>query len=60
MACHVFGTKPLPEPMLAYCQLDSGNKCYGTLIQNSIIFIQEYVFENVICQNGNNFVQEMS
>ena len=23
MACHLFGTKPLPEPMLAYCQLDS-------------------------------------
>ena len=23
MACRLFGTKPLPEPMLAYCQLDS-------------------------------------
>ena len=23
MTCHLFGTKPLPEPMLAYCQLDS-------------------------------------
>ena len=22
MACHLFGTKPLPETMLAYCQLD--------------------------------------
>ena len=22
MACRLFGTKPLPEPMLAYCQLD--------------------------------------
>ena len=23
MACHLFGTKPLPEPELAYCQLAS-------------------------------------
>ena len=23
MACRLFGVKPLPEPMLAYCQLDS-------------------------------------
>ena len=23
MACHLFGAKPLPEPMLVYCQLDS-------------------------------------
>ena len=22
MACHLFGAKPLPEPMLVYCQLD--------------------------------------
>ena len=23
MACHLFGAKPLPQPVLAYCQLDS-------------------------------------
>ena len=23
MACRLFGTKTLPEPMLVYCQLDS-------------------------------------
>ena len=23
MACRLFDAKPLPEPMLAYCQLDS-------------------------------------
>ena len=23
MACRLFGAKPSPEPMLAYCQLDS-------------------------------------
>ena len=22
MACHLLGAKPLPEPMLTYCQLD--------------------------------------
>ena len=22
MACHLYGTKPLPEPVLIYCQLD--------------------------------------
>ena len=23
MACHLFGAKPLSEPMLTYCQLDN-------------------------------------
>ena len=23
MACRLFGAKPLPEPLLTYCQLDS-------------------------------------
>ena len=23
MACHLFGAKPLPEPMLSYCHLDT-------------------------------------
>ena len=26
MACRLFGAKPSPEPMLAYCRLDSRNK----------------------------------
>ena len=26
MACRLFGAKPLPEPMLVYCQLDSWEK----------------------------------
>ena len=29
MACCPFGTKPLPEPMLAYCQLDSWEQISG-------------------------------
>ena len=31
MAYHLFGAKPLPEPMITYCQLD-------TREQNSVIF----------------------
>ena len=29
MACRLFGTKPLPEPMLAYCRLDSWKQISG-------------------------------
>ena len=44
MACRLLGTKPLPEPMLAYCQLASWE-------QISVkIFIQENAFEIVVCQ----------
>ena len=28
MACRLFGAKPLPEPMLAYCQLDPWEQIY--------------------------------
>ena len=38
MACRLFGAKPLPEPMLVYCQLD---KFQWNLNQNSIIFIKK-------------------
>ena len=70
MAWHLFGAKPLPEPMLAYCQLDSWEQISMNFAnRNSIIFIQENAFffihenafENVVCQNGDHFVQgEMS
>ena len=49
MACHLFGAKLLPEPMLAYCQLDS--KFQWNLNWKPIIFIQENAFEIVVCQN---------
>ena len=39
MACCLVGTKPLPELMLVYCQLD-----YHLVI----IFIQENEFENAV------------
>ena len=50
--CCLFGAKPLPEPMLAICQLDSRNIFLLNLNWSSIIFIQENSFENVVCQNG--------
>ena len=57
MAYRLFGTKPLPEPMWAYCQLD----LWEQISVNCIIFIQENAFENIVCQNGGHFVQgEMS
>ena len=55
-ACRLFSTKPLPEPILAECQLDS-------LEQISVIFKSEFyhflsinAFQNVVCQNGGHFV----
>ena len=60
MACRQFGTKPLPEPMLAV-NSTPGNKLQWNSYWNSIIFFQENSFEIVICQNGSHFVQvEMS
>ena len=41
MACCLFGTKPLPASMLAYCQLDSWEQILGNSNRNSINFIQE-------------------
>ena len=59
MACHLFGAKPLSEPMLPYGPL--GTKFSEIWTQNSVIFIQENAFENVVCQNGGHFDQgEMS
>ena len=52
MACRLFAAKPLPEPMLAYCQLDSCEQI-SVKLHN---FIQENAFENIVCQNGGHFV----
>ena len=49
MACHLFGGKPLPGPILAIF--------VWNLNQNSIIFIQGNAIENAICLNGSHFVQ---
>ena len=60
MACHLFGTKPLPEPTLAYCLLDpfrnnlhwnSNRNTWIRLGANfNDIWIHENVIENVICK----------
>ena len=57
MACRLFGTKPLPEPILAYCQSD-------TWEQISVKFQSEfYHFHSRKCilscrlENGSHFVQ---
>ena len=54
MAWHLFGAKPLPEPMPFIVKWTPGN-------HNSTIFIQENASEIVICQDVGHFVQgEMS
>ena len=59
MACRLFGANPLPQPMMAYSQLYSWEQISVKL--ESIIFIEENAFENVVCQNGVHLVQgEMS
>ena len=57
MAFRLFGAKKLPEPVLAYCQLDSWEQISVKSNRNPIIFIQENAFEIVVCQNSGRFVQ---
>ena len=47
MACCLVGSKPLSEPMLEYCKLDSYEQFAVKSYSNSEVFIQETVFENV-------------
>ena len=55
MTCRLFGAKPLPEQMLAYCQLNSWEELSVKLeLYNSI---QENAFEIVVRQNGGTLVQ---
>ena len=58
MACRLFGAKPLPEPMLAYCQLDHWEQIS---VKFELEKIQENAFQNVISQIGFHLGQgEMS
>ena len=54
MACRLFGAKPLPEPVLAYCQLDSCEQI-SVKFESESYHIQENAF--AVCQNGGHFVQ---
>ena len=56
MACHLLGAKPLPEPMVSYCQLDFWEYIKWNSNQNSIMLTQENAFENVVCQKVGHFV----
>ena len=42
MACRLFGTKPLPEPMLAVCQVDYYEQTPVKYNRKSNIFIEHY------------------
>ena len=56
---HWVDAKPLPEPMMDYCQLDSRKQISGTFESQ---FYQFFIQENwLVCHNGGHFVQgEMS
>ena len=52
ITCDLFGTKPLPEPMGSYCQLDPSEKkiIETNLNHDTKIFYQENAFENIAWQ----------
>ena len=57
MACRLFGAKPLHEPMMGYYHIGTiKNKLQWNFNPNTELFIQENVFESVVCQNGRHFV----
>ena len=55
MACRLYGAKPLPEPVLIYCQLNSFEHISVKFESDSIIFILKNTAENLACQNGGHF-----
>ena len=46
MACRLFGAKPLSEPMLTYCQLNTQEQIPRSFIRYSKIFNEDNAFEN--------------
>ena len=55
MALNLFGAESLPEPMLAYCQLDSWEHISVKIESIIFIFIQENAFEIVVCKDCRPF-----
>ena len=53
MAWRLFGAKPLSEPMLTYCQLDSWEQ---NSFQNTKFFINENAFENPFCPGEDELI----
>ena len=56
MACHLFGAKPLPEPVWAYISWILKNKFQWNIDSDINIFIQENVFQNVVFEMAINFI----
>ena len=50
MAYHLCSAKPLPALTLNYCQFDPLEYISVKFNSNTIIFIQENLFENVVCK----------
>ena len=50
MACCLSGAKPLPEPMLQNCQLDTWEQTLMKFESKYEIFFEENVFETIICE----------
>ena len=50
MACCLFGAKPLFEPMLPYCQLDTKEHISVDIYSKFKSFIQGNGLENVVCE----------
>ena len=50
MACRLFGAKPLPEPMLTYCQLDHWERLPMEFESKYKFFIHENAFKAVVCE----------
>ena len=50
MAFRLFGTKPLSEPTVTYCQLDPKEHISWNIIWLSDVFNQENAYENVVCK----------
>ena len=49
-ACRLFGAKPLPEPMLTYCQFDPHEQISVELKSNAKFFIHTIAFINIACK----------
>ena len=57
MACRLSGAKPLSETLLHHCQWIHRNKLQSNCNQNSNIFIQEIIYENVVWEMSAIFLR---
>ena len=57
MACHLFGAKPLPQPVLFFVNWTIGNKFQWDRNRNSYIVIHENAIKNIVSQIGGHFAQ---